>query len=462
MAVTAAATLASGLALATAPTASAAAGGTATAQAPQAPASPVTITMNGPTTVKAGGGPVELTAVLKNTADHQVDAMTDFVVAGVLGDGLKQSQLKLEYQRPGGTQWQEARVNNTDAGGGGFWELDQLATRLQLASGTEAPYRLRLTVAADAPLVRFTARLGAVVSDPALPPEQRITQANGSSLSLTIAPPVTPSTPAPTPAAKPEARLEGVPASFTAGGEARQFKLVYTNRTGKDLRVLPTVLFRGQAELPADVLRFEYEAPGGRWLEGRPGFDSGHPGWLYTSRSTGDKNADVLDLPQGETRTVDVRLSFTENSPAMAGALVPVESSEPGPGESPDTGYGPKVDFTVSAAAGTPDPTRTPTPTATAAAPGVPAGTPSVAPVVPVLPIAQPTAPTQSQAMGPQAVAAPPAATDTRFASTGGGRLASTGGGSSAAPMAITGATAIALGLGTLVVARRRKGAQGR
>lgn len=456
MAVTAAAALASGLALATAPAVSAAAGGTATARTPQAPASPVTVAMDGPTTVKAGGEPVEFTATLKNTADHRVDATTSFTVAGVRGDGLKQSRLKLEYQRPGGTQWQDATVNNTDAGGGGFWELDQFATQLHLASGAEAAYRLRLTVSADAPLVRFSASLGVVVSDPALPPEQRITSTGSPYLNLTIAPRVTPSTPAPTPAPRPEARLEGVPASFAAGEEAKQFKLVYTNRTGKDLKVLPTVVFQGQTELTADVLTFEYEAPGGRWQEGRPGFDSGpgRSGWLYMSRWTGDKGADVLDLPKGETRTVNVRLSFTKNAPAMAESLVPVEGGEPGPGESPNSGFGPKADFTVSAAAGTPEPTptptRTPTPTATAPAPGAPSDTPSAAPVVPV---AQAAAPAQSQAASPQAVAAPAAAPDAR--------LASTGGGSSAAPMAITGATAIALGLGTLVVARRRKNAQG-
>ncbi|MQS16507.1 LPXTG cell wall anchor domain-containing protein [Streptomyces kaniharaensis] len=446
MTVAAAATLVSGVALATAPAVSAAPGTTAAAQGPQAPASPVTTTLNGPATVKAGGEPVELTATLKNTADHQVDATTGFVVAGVRGDGLKQSQLKLEYQRPGTTQWQDAKVNNTDAGGGGVWELDQFATQLHLASGAETAYRLRLTVAADAPLVSFTANLGVVVSDPVLPPEQRISQANGPSLRLTIAPLVTPSTPAPTPAARPEARLDGVPASFTAGGEAKQFKLVYTNRTGKDLRVLPTVLFQGQTKLTADVLTFEYETPSGRWQEGSPSIDSGHSGWLYMTRWTGDKDADILNLPKGETRTVNVRLSFTKNAPAMAESLLPVDSSEPGPGESANSGFGPKTEFTVEAAAGT----SAPTPTVTTPTPGAPSVTPSA---VPVVPVAQAAVSAPSQAASAQAVTAPAAATDSQ--------LASTGGGSSAAPMAITGATAIALGAGALVVARRRKGTQG-
>ncbi|MEV7027568.1 LPXTG cell wall anchor domain-containing protein [Kitasatospora sp. NPDC093558] len=453
------ATLVSGLAIATAPAVSAAPAPTATAQGRQASASPVIVTVDGPDVVKAGGEPVEFTASLRNTADHQVDATTAFTVAGLLGAGLKQSQFKLEYQRPAGTQWQDAKVNNTDAGEGGFWVLDQSAAGLHLASGEGATYRLRLTVAADAPLVQFTAHLGVVVSDPALPPEKRITEAESPYLHVGIAPRVTPSTPAPTPVARPEARLDGVAASFTAGGEAKQFTLIYTNTTGKDLVVLPTVRFQGQTELPADVVRVEYQAFDGGWLEASPGFDSSHPDWVYLSRWTGSKGTALLDLPKGETRTVNVRLSFTRNAPAMTASLVPVESSEPGPGESPNNGFGPKVDFTVSAAAGTPVPTPTPTSAATTAAPAVPSGTPSTAPVVPVAQAGETSAaPVPSQAASAQsasvqAAVAPAVATDTQ--------LASTGGGSSSAPMAITGATAIALGVGALVVARRRKDTQG-
>ncbi|WP_046386997.1 LPXTG cell wall anchor domain-containing protein, partial [Kitasatospora aureofaciens] len=78
---------------------------------------------------------------------------------------------------------------------------------------------------------------------------------------------------------------------------------------------------------------------------------------------------------------------------------------------------------------------------------------PSTAPVA--VPAAQVTtgAPSPAAETAQSAAGAPAAVTATR--------LASTGGGSSSAPMAITGATAIALGIGTLLVARRRNGAQG-
>ncbi|WP_459647386.1 hypothetical protein [Kitasatospora sp. Ki12] len=444
LAATAAVTLASGVAVVEAPAVSAASGAVATPQGGQAQPSPVTVALAGlPGTVKAGGAPVEFTGTLKNTADHPVDvAAATFVIADT-GTGTKQSQFKLEYQAPGGTQWQDAKVNAASVGG--VWELGRPAVP-HLAAGAEAVYRLRLTVAADAPAGRVTPGFTAVVSDPTLPPEQRVSTALSGYPDLVITPAVAPTTPAPTPAATPDARLDGLPAAFTAGGEPKPFKLVFVNNSGRDLRILPAIVFQGATELPSEAVRFDFRMVGGEWLEGTPGGNSEHPGWLYYGLRTGDKSTDVILLAKGETRTIDVRLSFTKDAPAGAQSLAALAGSLPGAGESGAEASSPKAGFTIEAAATTapPAPTSPAAPTPTTARP-------SIAPVVPVT---QATSAEPSPvAIGMPVVAAPAPAQ----APAAGPRLASTGGGSASEPMAITGAVAIALGVGTLVVARRRK-----
>ncbi|MFI8459588.1 hypothetical protein [Kitasatospora sp. NPDC085464] len=440
LAATAAVTLASGLAVVEAPAVLAAPGAVAATQGAQAQPSPVTVALGGlPGTVEAGGAPVEFTVTLRNTADHQMDVPASSVVIGDTGTATKPSQFTLQYRSPGGTQWQDAKVRATNSGG--LWDLDQPA-QLHLAPGTEAVYRLRLTVAADTPAGRVTPGFSAVVSDPALPPEQRVSSAIGFS-DLVIAPAVTPTTAAPRPAATADVRLDGVPAAFTAGGEAKAFRLVFANTSGKDLRILPAIVFRGATELPSETVVFEFRTADGAWLEGTPAGSSEHPGWLYLGLRTGDKSADVMALAKGETRTIDVRLSFTRDTPAMAQSLAALAGSLPGDGESGSEASSPKADFTIVAAAGstaTPVPTVSATPTPTAPAPSA----------VAVVPVVRTTSAAPSPAAGlPQVV--------TTAAPTPETRLASTGGGPSSAPMAITGAVAIALGVGTLVVARRRR-----
>ncbi|MFD8757395.1 hypothetical protein ACFV0O_41445 [Kitasatospora sp. NPDC059577] len=443
LAATAAVTLASGVTVVEAPAAFAASGAVTADQGTQVQSSPVTVTLGGlPGTVKAGGAPVEFTATLKNTADHQLDVPSSAFVIGDTGTGTKQGQFKLEYQSPGGTQWQDARANATSTGG--LWQLDRPAV-LHLAAGAEAVYRLRLTVAADTPAGRVTPGLDAVVSDPALPPEQRVSQAMSGYADLVVTPSVTPTTPAPTPAATADVKLDGMPATFTAGGEAKPFKLVFTNNSGRDLRILPAIVFQGATELPSEVVGFEFRTAAGGWLEGTPGGNSEHPGWLYLGLRTGDRNADVIALPKGGSRTIEVRLSFSGDTPAMAQSLAALAGSVPGEGERGSEASSPKADFTITAAVGS-TPRPTPTPSAT---PVPTAAQPTTAPVVPV---AETTGTAPSPVAGGSqvvAAAAAPAVADTR--------LASTGGGSASRPMAVTGAVAIALGVGTLVVARRRK-----
>ncbi|MEV7772188.1 LPXTG cell wall anchor domain-containing protein [Kitasatospora sp. NPDC086791] len=440
LAATAAVTLASGVAVVEAPAVFAASGAVTAGQGTQVQSSPVTVALGGvPGTVTAGGAPVEFTATLRNTADHQLDVPSSVFVIGDTGTGIKQSQFKLEYQSPGGTQWQDAKV--TAASTGGLWQLDR-PNVLHLVAGTEAVYRLRLTVAADAPAGRVAPGFDAVVSDPALPPEQRVSQAMSGYSDLVVTSSATPTAPAPTPAATAEVRLDGMPTTFTAGGEAKPFKLVLTGNRAKDLRVLPAIVFQGATELPSENVKFEFRTADGGWLEGTPGSNSEHPGWLYFGLRTGDKNADVLALPKGGSRTIEVRLSFTRDTPATAQTLAALVGSMPGEGESGSEASSPKADFTITAAAGS-----TPTPPPTFSAAPVPtASLPSTGPVVPVAEVTS-AAPSPA-AVGPQAVTAAAPAPEPRLASTGG---------TTAQPMAITGAVAIALGVGTLVVARRRR-----
>ncbi|MFE7532499.1 hypothetical protein ACFU7Y_43420 [Kitasatospora sp. NPDC057542] len=443
LAATAAVTLASGLAVVEAPAVFAASGAVTAERGTQVQPSPVTVALGGlPGTVKAGGSPVEFTATLRNTADHQVDVVSSAFVIGDTGTGTRQSQFKLEYQSPGGAQWQDAKVNAATVGA--FWEIDRSAT-LRLAAGAEAVYRLRLTVTADAPAGRVTPGFDANVEDPTLPREQRSSLAQSGWPGLVITPAVTPTTQAPTPAATADVKLEGVPATFTAGGEVKPFKLVFTNNSGRDLRVMPTIVFQGETELPFETVRFEYQGPDGAWLPGGPGGNSEHPAWLYMDLRPSGVGSDVFALPNGGTHTINARLAFTKDAAARTESLVALAGSLPGAGESGARSSSQKADFTIVAAAG-PSVTPTPDPTSSAA-PAPTAAQPSSAPVVPVIPVAQATGASPSPAaVGSQVVAA--AAPDAR--------LASTGGGSSAAPMAITGVTAIALGVGILVVAWRR------
>ncbi|MBD0694534.1 hypothetical protein [Streptomyces sp. CBMA123] len=451
LAAAAAAALASGVALASAPAALAAptAGPTAPTPGPHGWASPVVITTSGfPTTVRAGTS-VEFTSTLKNTADHQMDVTTDFGVAAA-GSGLKQSQLKLEYQRPGGAQWQDARTDNT--GTGGVWALDEFATQLHLAAGAEATYRLRLTFTADAAPGSAGAALSAVASDPTLPPEQRTTRASGGTPNFTIES-STPTTPAPV--GLPDVKIEGLPASFTAGGEAKPFKAVYGNHTGTDLRVVPAIVFQGEGMIRADMVRLEFQTRTGEWIAGTPEWHDLPGTQLDVELRSGNKDADVIALPNGETRTVNLRLAWTKDAPAAAESVFADGYSLAGPGGTERGTSSPKADFRIEAAAGA---TGTPAPAPSTTAPVTPVTTDRS--TVAAVPAAQvttaapsPAADTAQTTRTVQAAAAPPAAAETG--------LASTGGGSSSAPMAITGATAIALGVGILVVARRRKGAQG-
>lgn len=443
---TAAVTLASGLAAAGAPAAVAAPWAVAVVPGARTDPSPVAITFGGlPGSVRAGGAPVEFTATLRNTADHRLDVLAP---AFGLADAVTgQGRFRLEYRAPGAAQWQDARADA--AGTGALWTLDQ-PTVLPLAAGAEAAYRLRLTVAADAPAGRVAPGFGAVVSDPALPPEQRTTVAESDHPDLVVAPawPTTaPTTPVATPAATAEVGFEGVPVSFTVGGEAKPFKLVLTNRSGRELRVVPAALFQGASELPSSTVRFEFRTADGQWREATLDGGPERPARLRFGLRAGDGNSDVIALAKGESRTVEVRLAFTRDAPILFESLVAVSDTLPEPGERAAEAVGPAADFITVPATGV----------TAAPAPAFPDPDPEPVPELPepsavqVVPAAAPSAEPSPAAGVSRAVAAPAAGT----------RLASTGGDTASESMAITGVTAIAMGIGTLVVARRRNRARG-
>ncbi|MEU6233548.1 hypothetical protein [Kitasatospora sp. NPDC047058] len=255
LALAAAAALAGGGALVSAPAALAVPVSAQSAGVGQNQSGPVSITLSGlPGSFTAGAAPVEFTATLQNSADHAVDAMTGLTVADV-DSGIKETQLKLEYQAPGGTQWKDATLRPGERVGA-VWELDTFATKVSVPAGGSVTYRLRLAVAADARGGTATAGFRATVSDPTLPPEQRVSTPFSEYGRFTVVPaggPATPSVPAP---GVPDVKVEGVPASFTAGGEAKRFRLVVGNHSGKDVRVLPEVAVQGTNPISADMVRF--------------------------------------------------------------------------------------------------------------------------------------------------------------------------------------------------------------
>ncbi|MDY0814983.1 hypothetical protein [Kitasatospora purpeofusca] len=439
--------------------------------------SPVTVTVAGfPGTLTAGGPAAEFTATLRNSADHAVDVTTGFVVANV-DAGIRGNQLTLDYQSPGGASWKPA-APGSGAGTGATWNLDTFATRLSLPAGASATYRLRLAATADAPAGRATGGFTAVVADPTLPPETRITEAASPQREFTVAAATPTGTPTTAPApGVPYLGLDAVPGSFTAGAEPKPFRLTLTNRSGKDVAFLPELTFRGKALPAAEAVRLEFRAPDGEWL---PAVDSGQggSGRLTLTLRTGDKEASLVRLRDGESRTLNVRLAFAQDAPTGLVSLLPAGNSLPLVGTG--TGVpaaGSAVDITVAAPApSAPSAVPSAQPAETGGSPSAPAALPAAEPPAPattapgvglaaVTPSADPSGTPAAVPVSevtqtpPSAAAAPvPAVTVTVAAPPAPSvDLASTGGSSTDTPMAITGATSIAMGIGTLVVARRRQ-----
>ncbi|MFE2723773.1 hypothetical protein [Kitasatospora sp. NPDC059327] len=469
LALAATATLVSGTALASAPAALAAPSTARSTQSPQgtrAQSAPVSITLDGlPGTVTAGAAPVEFTATLRNSADHAVDATTGFTLADV-NSGIKETQLKLEFQAPGSGQWKAALLGPGQQVGA-VWELDTFATRISVPAKASVSYRLRLAVTAGAAGGTATAAFRAVVSDPTLPPEQRISNPFSEYARFTVLPAGGSNTPTPAPAPGPaELSVEGVPVSFTAGGQGRPFKLVVANHSGKDIRVQPEVTVQVEGPLPADAVRFEFLTPDGGWLPAIARQEDPAPGQLHFGLVTGDKEGDLVRLRDGASRTIEVRLAFTEDAPLGSASVQLTGHSLPEGSGLAATTSSRAVRFTVAAPSASGTPSAPPSPSASPAAPAP--ATPTAPAAASTPPAAAPVAPSQTTAAvvaagqvtgaapSQPAAAAAPAAAPVPVPEAG---LASTGGGSSSAPMAITGAMAIGMGVGTLgvLVAKRRR-----
>ncbi|MFF8771683.1 hypothetical protein [Kitasatospora sp. NPDC015120] len=493
LALAAAATLVSGVALAAAAPGAAAlprsGGATGTvrqgqgtpgpALGPQNQRGPVTAALTGfPAGFTAGGPAAEFTATLRNSADHAVDVTTGFTVAAV-DSGVRETQLKLEYQAPGGGPWKPAALS-PGAAVGATWELDTFATRLSLPAGASATYRLRLAVTADAPAGRATAGFRAVVSDPTLPPESRISEANTPHQEFTTvaAGPTGAPTTAPAPGV-PYLGLDAVPGSFTAGGEARPFRLTLANRSGRDVAFLPELTLRG-AGLPSGAASLDFQTPDGQWIAAAVDNGRSASGALTLVLRAPDRDASPVRLGDGESRTLNVRLGFGPDVPAgvvsvqFAGSSLPLAgggAGVPATSSSVDVTVAAAAPATPTAATSTPPadggaPTASAEPSATAPS-AVGSGGPAVglAAVTPTpeaadTPAAVPAAQATPTPTGEPAAAPVPAVTVTVAAPAAPADLASTGGSSTNTPMAITGATAIAMGIGTLVVAHRRQKAR--
>ncbi|MFJ6134414.1 hypothetical protein [Kitasatospora sp. NPDC092286] len=467
----AAAALVSGTVLASAPGASAlplsvqSGQSTQDTQDTQGRNGPVTIGLAGvPGSVTAGAAPVEFTATLTNSADHEVTADTGFTIADG-NSGIKETQLRLEYQVPGSTQWKSA-PSRAGAGAGASWELDTSAGRLHLPAGASLTYRLRLAVTADANGGRASALFQAVVLDPTLPPEQRVFYAASPFGSdFTIVPAGGPTTP-PAPAL-PDLGVDGLPAAFTAGGDAKPFRLTIANHSGRDIRFYPEVTFQGRNTLTSELVHLDFQTPEGVWLPAT-GYAQQEPGQLQLMLRADSKESTIINLHDGEARTVNVRLSFTAAAPVGTGSVLFTGSSLPlTPGGKEIRAAGPAAGFAVVAPGGAGTPSGPPSPeapstraTGPAASGPADSASPSTARVVPV---SQATGQAPGQASGqasgqePVRPAAPGPAPVPAPTST----LASTGGGSDTGPMAIGGAAAIVLGLGTIAVTlHRRRGAR--
>ncbi|MFD7448233.1 LPXTG cell wall anchor domain-containing protein [Kitasatospora sp. NPDC059827] len=318
--------------------------------------------------------------------------------------------------------------------------------------------------------------------------------------------------------------VRGVPDTFVAGGDARVFSYRIQNSAKNDFVAFPLLKFKNKAgSLKAKDLKVEYQLPaglpgGGTWRTGSvaPGGGDGDDSavliLLGGVNDGGPADDALLFLAPGKRIDIDVRVSFTKDTPLGKAGVVPVVFSANADDES-DNGHfscdGIKgAGFTIKAGGGgkptpTPTPTKTgkPTPTTSASPSATTTGTPTTAPTTPA-----PTtpAPTTSAPTTPATGTASPSAPSTDSgapttpAPTAGGTdvqqpidfpvdvpkvtppkitpavvtkaktaaadagktLATTGGGDDTTMIAAAGGAVLVAGVGTLVVLRRRKAGQ--
>ncbi|MBD0690488.1 LPXTG cell wall anchor domain-containing protein [Streptomyces sp. CBMA123] len=316
--------------------------------------------------------------------------------------------------------------------------------------------------------------------------------------------------------------VRGVPDTFVAGGDARVFSYRIQNSAKNDFVAFPLLKFKNKAgTLKAKDLKVEYQLPaglpgGGTWRTGSiaPGGGDGDDSavliLLGGVNDGGPADDALLYLAPGKQIDIDVRVSFTKDTPLGKAGVVPVVFSANADDES-DNGHfscdGIKgAGFTIKAGGGgkpspTPTPTKTgkPTPTTTASPTATTTGTPTTAPTTPAPTTPAPTTPT-TPATGTASPSASPtdsgatatpapsgSSTDAQqpidfpvdipkvtppkitpavvtkaktAADSAGKTLATTGGGDDTTALAAAGGAVLVAGVGTLVVLRRRKSGQ--
>ncbi|MFF2141165.1 LPXTG cell wall anchor domain-containing protein [Kitasatospora sp. NPDC058190] len=205
--------------------------------------------------------------------------------------------------------------------------------------------------------------------------------------------------------------VHGVPGTFIAGGDAREFTYRIDNSTKTDFVAFPLLKFKNKAgTLKAKDLKLEYQLPaslpgGGTWKTaviapgGGDGDDSAVLMFLGDVTADGDAaDGALLYLAQGKSVDIKVRASFTKDTPLGKAGVVPVVYSADVNDENDHGGFscdGIKgAGFTIKAGGGKPTPTPTPTKT------GKPSPTASSSPTASHTPTssASPTAPATATA----------------------------------------------------------------
>ncbi|MEU3568034.1 LPXTG cell wall anchor domain-containing protein [Kitasatospora sp. NPDC036755] len=194
--------------------------------------------------------------------------------------------------------------------------------------------------------------------------------------------------------------LNGVPGTFIAGGDAREFTFRIDNRTKHDFVFIPLLKFKSKAgSLQAKDLKVQYRLPGGEWQTAVVAPDqSGEKNdsvlmLLGALDGAGNPTAeDLLGVNRGKNVPIKVRASFTDGAPLGRAGVVPVvfaaelDDSSHQPVDNGHLSCDGGVGFVIKAPGGKPTPTPTsshtgkPSPTATPTQTGKPSPTASGSP----------------------------------------------------------------------------------
>ncbi|MEE1783912.1 LPXTG cell wall anchor domain-containing protein [Streptomyces sp. SP17BM10] len=126
--------------------------------------------------------------------------------------------------------------------------------------------------------------------------------------------------------------LQGVPDTFIAGGDAREFSYRIDNTSKHDDVLYPFLKFKNKAgSLKAKDFKVEYQLPGEGWQTGAvaPGGGDGDDSaaLILLGRVDGDGNPSddaLLVVNRGKNLTIKVRVSFTGDAPLGKAGVVPV------------------------------------------------------------------------------------------------------------------------------------------